>query len=78
MYHIHAYPVKDGLIALPGEWEFSNYRVWMKLRAGVLVNRGFFEDYFGTPEAYKKQVMEFIKTRKLPDEIKDSLQRLED
>lgn len=56
--YIHANPVKDGLIALPEDWEFSNYLEWMNLREGTLVNREFTEDNFGTPEEYKKPVME--------------------
>ena len=75
--YIHANPVKDGLVALPEDWEFSNYLEWMNLRAGTLVNREFIEDNFGTPEEYKKLVMEYIKTRNLPDDVRKYLQDLE-
>lgn len=37
--YIHANPVKDGLVAHPEEWEFSNYLEWMGWREGRLVNR---------------------------------------
>lgn len=76
--YIHANPVKDGLVFLPEEWEFSNYLEWMNLRNGTLVNREFIEDNFGTPEEYKQRVMEYIKTRNLPDDVRKYLQDLED
>jgi len=76
--YIHANPVKDGLVFLPEEWEFSNYLEWMNLRQGTLVNREFIEDNFGTPDEYKQRVMEYIKTRNLPDDVRKYLQDLED
>ena len=76
--YIHANPVKDGLVELPEDWEFSNYVEWMNLREGTLVNRDFIIDNFGTPEAYKTLVMEYIQTRYLPEDVKEYLQKLED
>jgi REP element-mobilizing transposase RayT len=76
--YIHANPVKDGLVALPEDWEFSNYLEWMNLREGTLVNREFIADNFGTSEEYKTLVMEYIKTRNLPDDVRKYLQDLED
>jgi len=76
--YIHANPVKDGLVFLPEEWEFSNYLEWMNLREGTLVNREFISENFGTPEEYKTLVMEYIKTRNLPDDVRKYLQGLED
>jgi len=76
--YIHANPVKDGLVFLPEEWEFSNYLEWMNLREGTLVNREFIEDNFGTPEEYKRLVMDYVKTRNLPDDVRKYLQDLED
>lgn len=75
--YIHANPVKDGLVFLPEEWEFSNYLEWMNLRAGNLVNREFISENFGTPEEYKTLVMQYIKTRNLPDEVIKYIQDLE-
>ncbi|MGC1377377.1 MAG: transposase [Anaerolineales bacterium] len=75
--YIHANPVKDGLVALPEDWEFSNYLEWMNLRKGTLVNRAFIAENFGTPEEYKELVMAYIKTRKLPDDVRKYLQDLE-
>ncbi|MFH1006815.1 MAG: transposase [Candidatus Latescibacterota bacterium] len=76
--YIHANPVKDGWVALPEDWEFSNYLEWMNLREGTLVNRGFIEDNFGTPDEYHKLVMQHIKARNLPDDVMEYLQGLED
>ena len=75
--YIHANPVKDGLVTLPEEWEYSNYPEWMNLRAGTLVNREFIQDNFGVPEEYKQRVMNYIKTRNLPDDVRKYFQDLE-
>jgi putative transposase len=76
--YVHANPVKDGLVALPEDWEFSNYLEWMNLRAGTLVNREFITDNFGTPEAYRQLTLEYLRTKRLPDEVRGYLQGLED
>ncbi|MBM3146006.1 MAG: transposase [Chloroflexi bacterium] len=75
--YIHANPVKDGLAALPEDWEFSNYLEWMGLRAGTLVNREFIAENFGTPEEYRQLVMDYVQTRNLPDEFRKYLQDFE-
>ena len=75
--YIHANPVKDGLVALPEDWEFSNYREWMNLREGTLVNHAFIEEHFGSPEEYQRLVMEYIKTRILSADVRKYLQGLE-
>jgi len=76
--YIHTNPVKDGLVFLPEDWEFSNYLEWMNLREGTLVNREFIRENFGTPEEYKMLVMDYIKNRNLPDEVRKYLQELEE
>ncbi len=75
--YIHANPVKDGLVALPDDWDYSNYLEWMNLREGTLVNREFIKDNFGTPEEYKQMVIAYIKTRDLPEDVLKYLQDLE-
>jgi putative transposase len=75
--YIHSNPVKDSLVEMPEDWEFSNYLEWMNLREGTLVDRDFIGDNFGEPEDYKALVMEYIRTRTLPDEVRDYLQKLE-
>lgn len=75
--YIHANPVKDGLVFLPEEWEFSNYLEWMNLREGTLVNRDFINEHFGTPEEYKTLIMDYIKNQNLPDDVRKYLQEFE-
>ena len=75
--YIHANPVKDGLVSLPENWEYSNYLEWMDLRAGTLVNREFIAQNFGTPEEYKVKVNDYIKTRYLSDEFQTYIQEVE-
>jgi len=75
--YIHANPVKDGLVALPEEWPYSNYLEWMDLRHGTLVERAFISERFGTPQTYQALVMDYIKTRKLSEEVRAYLQALE-
>jgi REP element-mobilizing transposase RayT len=76
--YIHANPVKDGLVALPEDWEYSNYLEWMDLRSGTLVNRQFIQEHFGMPAEYKQLVMDYVRTRSLPDDLRKYLQVLED
>jgi putative transposase len=76
--YIHANPVKDGLVRMPEEWEYSNYHEWRNLRAGTLVDHAFIREHFGTVQAYQQLVMEYIKTRKLPDDVHKYLRDMED
>ena len=75
--YIHTNPVKDGLVALPENWEYSNYLEWMGLREGTLVNHEFIAENFGTPEEYKQKITEYIKTRYLPDDFQKYIHELE-
>lgn len=61
--YIHANPVKDRLVLIPEQWEFSNYLEWMNQRAGTLVNRDFISEYFGTPNQYQALVTEYIQSK---------------
>ena len=76
--YIHANPVKDGLVALPEDWIYSNYLEWLGQRNGSLVDREFIQEHFGSPSEYQKLVMEYIKTRYLPDDVRKYLQSFED
>lgn len=75
--YIHANPVKDGLVFTPDEWEFSNYLDWIGLRNGKLLDREFIIENFGGKEEYKAQVMNYIKSYDLPDEVRNYLNDLE-
>jgi len=71
--YIHANPVKDGLVESPETWEFSNYREWVNLRAGTLVDHNFIKENFSNPQEYTSLVMDYIKSRSLPEGIKNQL-----
>ena len=75
--YIHANPVKDGLAADPADWVYSNYLEWLGQRDGTLVDREFIQEHFGSPAEYQTLVMEYLKTRALPDEVILYLQSLE-
>jgi putative transposase len=75
--YIHANPVKDGLVALPEDWEYSNYPEWMGRRAGTLVDRGFIRENFGTSQDYRQLVMDYLSTRSLPEDVGGYLQDFE-
>jgi putative transposase len=75
--YIHGNPVKDGLVADPAEWPYSNYLEWIGERDGALVDRDFIENQFGNAEEYKKFLFEYLKSRQLPDDVKKFLDDLE-
>ncbi len=72
--YIHANPVKDGLVALPEDWIYSNYLEWLGQRDGMLVDREFIQEHFGSPDEYQELVMQFVKTRYLPDDVRKYLE----
>ena len=76
--YIHANPVKDGLVALPEDWEFSNYLEWMRLREGTLFNHEFIVENFGSPKEYKELITKFVKTRYLPDDFRKYIREFEE
>ena len=76
--YIHANPVKDGLVALPEDWEYSNYLEWMGMRNGKLVNREFIAENFGSLEEYRELVMEYVRTRYMPDEFWEYLKEMDE
>jgi putative transposase len=76
--YIHANPVKDGLVADPADWLYSNYLEWLGQRDGTLVDREFIRENFGSPTEYQELVMHFVRTRYLPDDVRTYLNSLED
>jgi len=76
--YIHANPVKDGLVAAPEDWIYSNYLEWLGQRNGTLIDREFIQENFGSPTEYQTLVMDYVKTRYLPDEVRKYLQSFED
>jgi len=76
--YAHGNPVKDGLVAVPEDWIYSNYLDWLGQRNGTLVDREFIQENFGSPVEYQALVMEYVKTRYLPENVRKYLQSLED
>lgn len=75
--YTHANPVKDGLVALPEDWIYSNYLEWLGQRDGTLVDREFIQEHFGSPDEYQELVMQFVKTRYLPEDMRKYLEAFE-
>jgi hypothetical protein len=50
--YIHLNPVKAKLVKRPEDWLYSNYREWIGLRAGILVDKVFVQDHFSSTREY--------------------------
>jgi len=68
--YIHGNPVKDGLVADPTDWQYSNYLEWIGERNGSLFGPEFVKEYFSSPEDYREFVFNDLRGRDLPDDIK--------
>ena len=76
--YIHANPVKDGLVAEPQDWSYSNYREWTNLRQGTLVDRNFVRENFPTPAVYRDFVYDYLRSRQLPEDVAHHLSSIEE
>ena len=74
--YIHANPVKDGLVADPADWPYSNYLEWIGERNGVLVDRDFVHVQFEDGATYKAFVVDYLRTRTLPEDVQHYLDSL--
>jgi REP element-mobilizing transposase RayT len=75
--YIHANPVKDGLVAEPQDWPYSNYQEWINLRGGTLVDRNFIHGNFATTIAYQEFVHGYLQSRQLPNDVAQHLLSIE-
>ena len=75
--YIHGNPVKDGLVADIAQWPYSNYLEWIGERDGKLVDKAFVQNNFDTPDEYRKFVLEYLRTRQLPDDVQRYLNSLD-
>jgi putative transposase len=75
--YIHGNPVKDGLVADPADWAWSNYLEWNGERNGSLVDHDFINCQFDNAEEYKKFLFEYLKSRQAPETVKQFLDDLE-
>lgn len=71
--YIHGNPVKDGLVANPADWPYSNYQEWIGQRDGTLCDPEFVRQHFTSPVEYRSFVMDDLRGRKLPEDIKQYL-----
>lgn len=76
--YIHGNPVKDGLVADIAQWPYSNYLEWIGERDGKLIDKTFVQDNFDTSDEYRKFVLEYLRTRQLPEDIQQYLNSLDD
>jgi hypothetical protein len=67
--YLHASPVKDGIVERLDEWPYSNYLEWVGARRGTLVDHQFVTDMFGDAASYTAFVLEYLQSRRLPDEL---------
>ena len=75
--YIHGNPVKDGLVADPADWPYSNYLDWIGERNGALIDRDFIQSQFGNAQEYKKFLFQYLQSRDLPDGVQTFLDDLE-
>jgi putative transposase len=75
--YIHGNPVKDGMVADPADWPYSNYLEWIGEREGMLVDRDFIENQFSNAEEYRKFLFEYLNSRRLPDDVQGYLNDME-
>jgi REP element-mobilizing transposase RayT len=65
--YIHGNPVKDGLVADPAGWPWSNYLEWIGERKGSLADVEFIKTQFVDGQAYKQFLFQYLKSCPLPD-----------
>ncbi len=76
--YIHGNPVKDGMVADPADWIYSNYLEWIGERDGALFDSEFVREYFDSPSHYREFVFEDLLNRNLPDDIRIYLENFEE
>jgi putative transposase len=56
--YIHLNPVKAGLVSRPEDWAYSDYSEWIGGRIKSFSVNVFFDEQFGSPEVYRRFVMD--------------------
>ena len=57
--YIHLNPVKAGLVDQPEDWEYSNYKEWVKMRDGKFYSKDICKDLFPNIQDYITYVKSF-------------------
>jgi putative transposase len=68
--YIHRNPAKAGLVALPEDWPYSNYREWVGLGDGSLKDEQFVRDHFPTEVEYREFVQDVENEPKSNEKIR--------
>ncbi len=76
--YIHINPVKDGFVADPADWPYSNYLEFVGQRPGSLYDPEFVRINFGSPASYRDFVFADLRARDLPEDIKKYLASLDE
>lgn len=77
--YIHGNPVRHGIAMQPALWDYSNYRDWVGLRPGTLVDHQFVINFFGTAAAYTRYLMDYLThNRDVPEKLQTYLRGLEE
>ena len=76
--YIHANPVKHVLVDHPADWPYSNYLEWIGERNGTLVDQAFVQAHFPQTDEYRKFVLDYIRTRDLPEDLHRYLESLDE
>jgi len=72
--YIHGNPVQAGLVNFPEDWEYSNFREYLRMRKGTLYSEQFLMDYIVNPELYRLNVIEIAKKKAMQKAFeKDSI-----
>lgn len=75
--YIHGNPVKDGFVADPADWPWSNYLEYIGERRGSLVDIEFIREQFVDGRAYKQFLFQYLKSRQLPENVQRLIDELE-
>jgi putative transposase len=76
--YIHANPLKDGIAFHLDMWPYSNVHEWLGLRKGTLLDAQFVNDFFPDREGYRTWVLDYVRTRQLPEALANYLTFIED
>jgi len=69
--YIHLNPVKAGLVISPENWIFSNYREWVGIRKGKLVDELFIKSNFSNQSKYRNFVMKDQPAQDIIENLKE-------
>ena len=75
--YIHGNPVKDGIVADPADWQWSNYLEWIGERKGSLVDGEFIRTQFVDGQSYKQFLFQYLRSRQLPASVQNFINELE-